>query len=229
MRAALALQSAFGDSLRLRAEQKGSVAMNSLKTNSLKTDSLKTGSLASRHIDVRLRKIRSLKTSSFKANPPKMALATARVPKSFVKSIVPYGLVIASLALSGGAMATEAHAKTVKHVTPTHVVTHVARRHAVPAQQPDFVAQFFQGLFGGGGPVRVSRGSAATSDWVGVSSPDNSAATNTDSQAASDAEVQAIQQMNDENALNSSMQAAEQQNEAAQAAAIQTEINANNQ
>jgi hypothetical protein len=41
--------------------------------------------------------------------------------------------------------------------------------------------------------------------------------------------VQAIQQMNDENALNSSMQAAEQQNEAAQAAAIQTEINANNQ
>jgi hypothetical protein len=197
--------------------------------NSLKTNSLKTGSLASRHIDVRLRKIRSLKTSSLKTNPPKMALATARVPKSFVKSIVPYGLVIASLALSGGAMATEAHAKTAK---PAHVVTHVVRRHVMPAQQPDFVAQFFQGLFGGGGPVRVSRGSAAgsaaTSDWVDVPSPDNSAAANTDAQAASDAEVQAIQQMDDTNALNASMAAAEQQNEAAQAAAIQTEINANN-
>ncbi len=161
-------------------------------------------------------------------------LATVGKPntKSFVKSIVPYGLVIASLALSGGAMATEAHAKTAKHVTPAHAVTHVVRRHVAPAQQPDFVAQFFQGLFGGGAPVKVSRGSGAesatTSDWVDVPSPDNSAAANTDAQAASDAEVQAIQQMNDQNALNASMQAAEQQNEAAQAAAIQTEINANN-
>lgn len=47
-------------------------------------------------------------------------------------------------------------------------------------------------------------------------------------QASVDAEVQAIQQMNDENALNASMQAAEQQNDAANAATLQTEINANN-
>ena len=37
-----------------------------------------------------------------------------------------------------------------------------------------------------------------------------------------------MQQMNDENALINSMQAAEQQNEAANAATIQTEINAAN-
>jgi hypothetical protein len=192
-----------------------------------KTDFSKTGSFSTRHLNVRLRKIRSLKTSALQFKPPKVVLAAARTPntKSFVKSFVPYGLVIASLALSGGAMATEAHAKTAK---PAHVVTHVARRHVAPVQQPDFVAQFFQGLFGGGAPVRVSRGSAATSDWVDVPSPDNSAAANTDAQAASDAEVQAIQQMDDTNALNASMAAAEQQNEAAQAAAIQTEINANN-
>jgi hypothetical protein len=194
---------------------------------------LKTGSFTTRHLNVRLRKIRSLKTNSLQSKPPKIVLATARTPntKSFVKSIVPCGLVIASLALSGGAMATEAHAKTAKpaHVAHAHVITHVARRHVVPAQQPDFVAQFFQGLFGGGAPVKVSRGSgvqsATTSDWVDVPSPDNSAAANTDAQAASDAEVQAIQQMNDQNALNASMQAAEQQNEAAQAAAIQAEQN----
>jgi hypothetical protein len=206
--------------------------MNSLKTDLLKTNAPKTGSFTTRHINVRLRKIRSLKTSSLQSKPPTVVLATARTPntKSFVKSIVPYGLVIASLALSGGAMATEAHAKTAKpgHVAHAHVITHVAQRHVMPARQPDFVAQFFQGLFGGG-PVRVARGSAAgaaaTSDWVDVSSPDNSAAAATDAQAASDAEVQAIQQMNDENALNASMQAAEQQNEAAQAAAIQAEQN----
>jgi hypothetical protein len=211
------LQSAFGILLGSVPIKKGSVAMNTLKT----------GSLTARHLNFRLQKIRSLKTSSLKSKPPKIVLATARTPntKSFIKSFVPYGLVIASLALSGGAMATEAHAKTAK---PAHVVTHVVRRHVMPAQQPDFVAQFFQGLFGGGGPVKVSRGSAATSDWVDVPSPDNSAAANTDAQAASDAEVQAIQQMDDTNALNASMAAAEQQNDAAQAAAIQTEINANN-
>jgi hypothetical protein len=206
--------------------------MTTLKMNTLKTNTLKNNPLAAKHLDVRLRKIRSFKTSSFKTQPPQTVVATARTPntKSFVKSIVPCGLVIASLALSGGAMATEAHAKTAKpaHVAHAHVITHVARRHVAPAQQPDFVAQFFQGLFGGGAPVKASRGSATTSDWVDVPSPDNSAAANTDAQAASDAAVQAIQQMNDQNALNASMQAAEQQNEAAQAAAIQTEINANN-
>jgi hypothetical protein len=199
---------------------------------SLTIHSPKTGSFTTKHLNVRLQKIRSLKTSSATARPPKTVPAMARSSntKSLVKSIVPYGLVIASLALSGGAMATEAHAKAAKpaHVAHAHVITHVARRHVAPTQQPDFVAQFFQGLFGGGAPVKASRGSATTSNWVDVPSPDNSAADNTNAQAIVDAGVQAIQQMNDQNALNASMQAAEQQNEAAQAAAIQTEINANN-
>jgi hypothetical protein len=195
-------------------------------------NSLKSRSLAARHVDVRLRKIRSLKTSSLKAKPPKIEPAAAKSPgtKWFVKSILPYGLVIASLALSGGAMAADAHAQT--NVKPAHVVTHVAaRRHAMPAQQPDFAAQFFQGLFGGGVPVKASRGRSGESNWVEsptYDTPVDTSSVGTDAQAASDAEVQAIQQMNDTNALNASMQAAEQQNEAAQAAAIQTEINANN-
>jgi hypothetical protein len=187
---------------------------------------------AAKRLDVRLRKIRSFKTSSLKSQPPKMVLATVRAPKPFLKSIVPYGLVIASLALCTGATASAAQAKTAQH--PAHAVTHVARQRG-SAQQPDFVAQFFQGLFGGRGvPVRASRGAPDESTWVDTPSYDNSAAdaanaqAAADNQAASDAEVQAIQQMNDINAMNASMAAAEQQNEAAQAAAIQTEINANN-
>jgi hypothetical protein len=43
-----------------------------------------------------------------------------------------------------------------------------------------------------------------------------------------DAENQAIQSMNDTNALNASMAAAETQNDASNAATLQTEINANN-
>src|ERR1700733_12189847 len=113
MRADIGLLSAFGDSPRLRADQQGSVAMNSLKT-----DSLKTGSFTTRHLSVRLRKIRSLKPRALQSKPPKIVMAAARTPstKPFVKSLLPYGLVIASLALSGGAMATEAHAKTAQPV-----------------------------------------------------------------------------------------------------------------
>jgi hypothetical protein len=59
---------------------------------------------------------------------------------------------------------------------------------------------------------------------------DNSApiATGNDAQAAADAEKQAIQQMNDTNAMTASMAAAEAQNDAANAATLQTEINAGN-
>ena len=118
-----------------------------------------------------------------------------------MKSIVPCGLVIASLALSGGAMATEAHAKTAK---PVHVITHVVRRHAAPAQQPDFVAQFFQGLFGGGCAgakfhAESTANSTATPDWVDVPRADNSGSSQYRRAGQRlDAEVQAIQQMNDQ-------------------------------
>jgi hypothetical protein len=46
-----------------------------------------------------------------------------------------------------------------------------------------------------------------------------------DSQAASDTENQAIQSMNDTDAANASMAAAESINDAANAATLQTEIN----
>jgi hypothetical protein len=183
--------------------------------------------LTAKHVDVRLRKIRSLKTSVLK---PLRIVAAARIPtsKPSTKSIVPYGLVVAALVLFG-VTASEAHAAAV-HAKPAHVVTHVARRHAVPMQQIDPVAQFFQGLFGAPPVMRTARGRSGASEYVPDDSPTYDASpavsSSNDAQAASDAEVQAIQQLNDENALNASMQAAEQQNEAANAAALQTEINA---
>lgn len=196
----------------------------------LRTASPKRTSLNPKHVDIRLRKIRSLKTSALQT--PKIAAAVAGVSrtKSSVKSIVPHSLVIASLVLSGvtagEAHAAAAHAKAAK---PAHVATHVVRRRAVPAQQIDPVAQFFQGLFGGAPVVRMARGHANEGGPIADSptydtSP--SVSSSTDAQAASDAEVQAIQQLDDENALNASMQAAEEQNDEANAATLQTEINA---
>jgi hypothetical protein len=197
-----------------------------------RTTSQKTVSIAVKHLNVRLQKIRSLKTSALK--PAKITPA-AKIPgpKPAIKSIVPYGLLVAALVLSG-VTAGEAHAATA-HAKPPHAVTHIVRRHAVPAQQIDPVAQFFQGFFGAPPVVRTARsrggqneaeqGSYDPSEW---STPDTSTpvSSSNDAQAASDAEVQAIQQLNDENALNASMQAAEEQNDEANAATLQTEINA---
>jgi len=99
----------------------------------LKTSSSKTASLTTKHLDVRLRKIRSLKTSALK---PLKIVAAAKIPdpKPSIKSVVPYGLVIAALVLSG-TTASEAHAAPAhaKAAGPAHVVTRAARRHAVPA------------------------------------------------------------------------------------------------
>jgi hypothetical protein len=107
----------------------------------------------------------------------------------------------------------------------------------LPRNQLGFdVNQFIQGMLGGG-PVPYANLARDVERMHGVSgggsyyaspSYDNSApvATGNDAQAASDAENQAIQQMNDTNALTASMAAAEQQNDAANAATLQTEINA---
>jgi hypothetical protein len=92
------------------------------------------------------------------------------------------------------------------------------------------LGQFIAGFFGGAMPQQYAnrRGSDR---YVSSPSYDNSptidtSSAGTDAQAASDQEVQQIQQMNDESALNASMAAAEQQNDAANAATLQTEINA---
>jgi hypothetical protein len=103
------------------------------------------------------------------------------------------------------------------------------------------VAQFIQGMLGGGpipyanlvrdvqsmrgtGAYTGSDSSALTYDTpVDTSMPDSGAAA---AQAASDEENQTIQELNDENALTASMAAAEEENDEANAAALQTEINA---
>jgi hypothetical protein len=99
------------------------------------------------------------------------------------------------------------------------------------------ISQFIQGMLGGG-PVSYANLARDVEQMHGAtgggsydyssSSYDNSApiATGNDAQAASDAENQAIQQMNDTNALTASMAAAEEQNDEANAATLQTEINA---
>src|ERR1700735_1371902 len=98
--------------------------------------------------------------------------------------------------------------------------------HRPAAQRPDALAQFFQGLFGGGLAVRGTGGGSYEWSPSYDNSPtaDASSAAN-DSLAASEQEDQEIQSMNDTNALNAPMAAAEEQNDAANAATLQTEIN----
>jgi len=147
-----------------------------------------------------------------------------------MKSLITAGLLVASLALIGNtAMATNIpvhkHAPAVRHLV----------QRLPQGQTNGDIGQFFQSIFGGQ-PVQYSRLTARSApqsrgsydpSYDSAPAVDNSSAAS-DSTAASDAEAQAIQSMNDTNALNASMAAAEEQNEAAQASALQTEINANN-
>jgi hypothetical protein len=160
-----------------------------------------------------------------------------------MRNLITTGIIAASLALVGTtAMAAPSPANPV----PRYAQAWQARAPLnVAAQRPLLrgrlnvdVAQFVRGMLGGGPipyanlvrDVRSQRGSGGGSyDWSSSPSYDSSTSAgcaSCDAQAASDAENQAIQQMNDTNALNASMAAAEQQNEAANAATLQTEINA---
>jgi len=149
-------------------------------------------------------------------------------------SLITRGILIASLTLAGNAAmaaTTQVHQSVAPHAVHARAVGHVAARRPVAPQRVG-VAQFIQGLFGGGWPVQVSRGSAAgsdSSDWMSSSTYDTSPPVDNGAQAAqaaADAESEAIQEMNDTNALTASMAAAEEQNDAANAATLQTEINA---
>ncbi len=164
-----------------------------------------------------------------------------------MKPLITIGILAASLALAGPtAMAAPTQANPIPRYAKTYGQTWqtraplqvAARRPLVRDRLNGDVAQFVRGMLGGGPvpyanlvrDVRGLRGSAGGSyDFTSSPSYDNSAAASSasnDAQAASDAEVQAIQQMNDTNALNASMAAAEQENDAANAATVQTEINA---
>ena len=156
-----------------------------------------------------------------------------------MKSLITRAVLIASLALTTNAAmaANPPHARTVLHPRPA---AQIALRPRNPLNAD--IGQFIQSMLGGG-PVQysrlmqdalrapASRRASGASDWspsydTSSSVSDNSAAI--ESQAASDAENQAIQSMNDTNAMTASMAAAEQENDAANAAALQTELNANN-
>jgi hypothetical protein len=155
-----------------------------------------------------------------------------------MKSLIPSGLIIVALASTAtGAMAADAHVTKAAHVV--HAPVHVAARRRLPVAQPTVnLGQIIASFLGGwptpyasqyAGRAQLARGSSDS--YVSSPSYDSSPTADTssaatDSQAASDAEAQAIQSMNDTNALNASMAAAEQQNDAANAATLQTEINA---
>jgi hypothetical protein len=164
------------------------------------------------------------------------------------KSLVPSMLVAVSLALTGNAaMAAKAqihHSPKVARVTHPQAAQRVAARY----RQPQFagnndLGQFIQGFFGGVLPPQYTRlvASAAarasashrdtgSDDWSSGSSSiydspapiDNSAS----DAAAAAAAANSQQELNDSMALTASMAAAEQENDAANAATLQTEINA---
>jgi hypothetical protein len=159
-----------------------------------------------------------------------------------MKTLITTAILAASLALIGTtAMAAPSPANPVPRYAQVQARAplHFAARTALlPSRLNGDVAQFVRGMLGGGPvpyanlvrDVRGLRGSSGGSyDYSSSPSYDNSAAASSaasDSQAASDAENQAITEMNDTNAMNASMAAAEQQNDAANAATLQTEINA---
>ena len=143
------------------------------------------------------------------------------------KSLLRCGVIVASFALATNAFAANS---PVRHPAATAHVTHrvVARNQRPAFAQPYGVGQLFQGLFGV--PIAVRAGSARDSGGYDptfdapVSSP---AIDNSQSQAAIDAADQAMQQEDQSlQDLDASIAAAEQQNDAANAAALQTEINA---
>jgi hypothetical protein len=159
-----------------------------------------------------------------------------------MKPLPTAAIVVTVLVLAAnGALAAPVHARVV-HVTRTHAAVHPVRTRVARARPNADPARFVQYLLGGGWPALYgqvlhlartappSRGRAAASTYVptyDTSPAGDPFSAARDAQAAADAENRAIQQMNDVNALNASMAAAEQQNDAANAATLQTELNAN--
>jgi len=143
------------------------------------------------------------------------------------KSLLRCGVIVTSLALATNAFAADIpipHPAAAAHVT--HRV--VARNQRPAFVQPTGIGQLFQGLFGLPIPVKV--GSARDTGGYDPTFDSPTSAVNVDnsqSQAAIDAADQAMQQEDQSlQDLDASIAAAEQQNDAANAAAVQTDINA---
>jgi hypothetical protein len=162
------------------------------------------------------------------------------------KSLIPSGLVIFSLALTGNA-AMAANLPVAHNRAPAAQVSHprapvhvAARRQMPPAQLNFDVGQFIQAMLGGPLPPQyaqivrnavkesASHRYAGSSDYSPSYDPSPTVdVDNSQSQAAIDASDQAIQQEDQSlQDLDASVAAAEQQNDAANAAALQTDINA---
>jgi hypothetical protein len=166
-------------------------------------------------------------------------------------SLISTGLIVASLALTGNA-AMAANLPVHKAAAATHfvqprVATHVvARRPGPPAQFGFDVGGFVQAMFGGSLPPQYARivqnavRGAASHKYAGGSARDTGGydptfdspsppvdVDNSQSQAAIDASDQAMQQEDQSlQDMDASIAATEQQNDAANAAAVQTDINA---
>jgi hypothetical protein len=147
-----------------------------------------------------------------------------------MKSLITAALLVASLALTGdAAMAanTAPHKYVIRH---TPAAARLAQR--LPRDQFGAgLGQFIQSMFGSGLPVRYAGSShsypSSAASGESFNSPAAVDTSSNDEQAALNAQVQAQQALDNENALNASVAAAEAQNEAAQATAIQ-QMNANN-
>ena len=143
------------------------------------------------------------------------------------KSLLRCGVIVTSLAFATNAFA--AHIPIPHRAATAHVTHSVVAHNQRPAfVQPAGIGQLFQGLFGL--PIPVTVGSARGTGGYDptFASPTSSAVAvdNSQSQAAIDAADQAMQQEDQSlQDLDASIAAAEQQNDAANAAAVQTDIN----
>jgi hypothetical protein len=158
-----------------------------------------------------------------------------------MKSSITTAIAVGSLLLTvNAAMAVSPANPIPQHarVTRAPEAQYVAARPAPARDQLNVdIAQFVRGMLGGGPipyanlvrDVRAMPASGGSYEDYSPPSYDTSVAASSaasDAQAASDAENQTIQEINDTNAMTASMAAAEEENDEANAAALQTEINA---
>ncbi len=151
----------------------------------------------------------------------------SRIRSHTTKSLLRCGVIVTSLALATNAFAA---AIPIPHPAAAAHVTHrvVARNRRPAFAQPAGIGQLFQGLFGL--PIPATVGSARDTGGYDPAFDSPTPAVDVDnsqSQAAIDASDQAMQQEDQSlQDLDASIAAAEQQNDAANAAAVQTDINA---
>jgi|SRR5579862_3171410 len=161
-----------------------------------------------------------------------------------MRPLITSALIAASLTLAGnGAMAADIQVQPKKAAAPAHAAAHIVVRHRYPvarysfARPPVGMAQIIGGLLAGpwlapyvahyAGRMRIAHGSEGT--YVPYDPPTNDSPSPPDTSVQdslnAQAEAQAIQQMNDTNAMTASMAAAAAQAAADSAAETQQIMN----